>query len=1226
MKNQHASKQWIIVPIYLLSMVTTLVSQEETNLSEEEIYELSPFVVETGEDEGYQATSTLAGTRVRTDLKDLASSVSVVTKQFIRDTGVTGSEDLLLYTTNTEVGGLGGNFSGLSNQQGVNEQHSLLTPSTNTRIRGLDAANSARNYFPTNIPWDAYNVDRIDLQRGPNSILFGVGSPAGIVNTSTIIPNFVNAISFENRIGSYGSVRNTLDINYVLIPETLAVRVAALSDREKFKQYPAFEDDDRIFATVAFTPDWFGKDASTEFRASFERGTIDANRPRMVPPIDQITPFFDPNGLNRRVFDPAWAFFYAAVLDRGNESYSSKNPHRNEPWLGCEQDSVMENALTLFNDNGVPGWTDFSAAGANTFFGIDKNGNIDHSINGYTFGRRMDIAAFNEYSKNANADNPDLYPAAAKNFYKDKVLSDPSVFDFYNNLFDGDNKREWSDWSAYNVSVAQTFFKNRLGVELVYDYQDYEQGYENLLGGRTFISVDINAYTNNSPTFYDTEPDATDADPSTVTGGDPNPNAGRAYISGNGSGKGRSEEVERENLRVTAFAELRGSDFFADNSFLAKLIGRNVFTGLYSRDERNMFNRSWNLFSPDYTYPESQGLSTGISDVPRRLPFAVYLSDDLRNTDSASGLHLDRMKSYLNPYGTATVRYFDGTWNSTVDPAAPYSLPFNNAASTQSENPSNYVGWTTQDVRILNARMGDKDELYSAAEKITQVLDSQAVTWQGYLWDGLLVPTVGWRKDKIETWGANGVKDPITDVPTIHFDNPKDEITESEGETTTWGVVGHMPEWVNRKLPGELALSFFYNSSNNFNAVNRVGFDTRPLPNPEGESEDYGFVVRTLNNRLTLKVTAYKTKVTDANIPGGNALGDNTFFLKNIEAWGTAGCFAHELFWAGELPGKDGFSNYGLVDEGYWGKEGWASAPFSEEALNHPSNQKLFAAIQDWYATMPDQDFFDRYGFPIDRSKANGTLDDRRTMIENGNWNPYNEIGQLQPSNGGKVNGLDPVGTINQESKGVEFELTAQVTKGWNLIVNASKTKAKRTELGESMVNFIEYQYERFQGPAGDLRLWWGGDLTIRQHYDANIYQAYLFQLDANGSDASEVRPWRFNVTSNYEFTEGVLEGAHMGIAYRWQDDIILGYRLNEDNTKMDVNSPIKGGAEDALDAWIGYSRTLPKGIRWHIQLNLRNIGDDWRLVPVSVNPDGSYATQRIASGMSWSLSNTFSF
>ena len=60
---------------------------------------LSPFVVNASEDQGhYRANSTLAGTRVRTDLKDVASSISVVTEQFLEDTRAANGKNLLAYS------------------------------------------------------------------------------------------------------------------------------------------------------------------------------------------------------------------------------------------------------------------------------------------------------------------------------------------------------------------------------------------------------------------------------------------------------------------------------------------------------------------------------------------------------------------------------------------------------------------------------------------------------------------------------------------------------------------------------------------------------------------------------------------------------------------------------------------------------------------------------------------------------------------------------------------------------------------------------------------------------------------------------------------------------------------------------------------------------------------------------------------------------------------------
>ena len=74
--------------------------------------ELSPFVITSTQDTGYQATTTLAGTRLNTNLKDVGAAVSVYTAEFLADIHVTRLEDILTYTTSTEGGGQNGNFAG----------------------------------------------------------------------------------------------------------------------------------------------------------------------------------------------------------------------------------------------------------------------------------------------------------------------------------------------------------------------------------------------------------------------------------------------------------------------------------------------------------------------------------------------------------------------------------------------------------------------------------------------------------------------------------------------------------------------------------------------------------------------------------------------------------------------------------------------------------------------------------------------------------------------------------------------------------------------------------------------------------------------------------------------------------------------------------------------------------------------------------------------------------
>ena len=62
----------------------------QSNEDDNDIHDLSLFTIDATEDTGYVATSTLAGTRIRTDLKDLGSAISVYTTEFMEYTSRNG--------------------------------------------------------------------------------------------------------------------------------------------------------------------------------------------------------------------------------------------------------------------------------------------------------------------------------------------------------------------------------------------------------------------------------------------------------------------------------------------------------------------------------------------------------------------------------------------------------------------------------------------------------------------------------------------------------------------------------------------------------------------------------------------------------------------------------------------------------------------------------------------------------------------------------------------------------------------------------------------------------------------------------------------------------------------------------------------------------------------------------------------------------------------------------
>src|SRR6185312_16109967 len=78
----------------------------------DEVIVLSPFEVQSSSNsDAYTAASTLAGNRLNTQLRDVGSSITVVTSQFLKDTGATNNASLLQRIGGAEVGGVYGNFA-----------------------------------------------------------------------------------------------------------------------------------------------------------------------------------------------------------------------------------------------------------------------------------------------------------------------------------------------------------------------------------------------------------------------------------------------------------------------------------------------------------------------------------------------------------------------------------------------------------------------------------------------------------------------------------------------------------------------------------------------------------------------------------------------------------------------------------------------------------------------------------------------------------------------------------------------------------------------------------------------------------------------------------------------------------------------------------------------------------------------------------------------------------
>ena len=73
------------------------------SVSREEPVALSPFEVSATQDTGYVGQDTLSGSRLRTNLKDVAAAISPMTAEFLQDIAANSIEDAVEYGVGTRM-------------------------------------------------------------------------------------------------------------------------------------------------------------------------------------------------------------------------------------------------------------------------------------------------------------------------------------------------------------------------------------------------------------------------------------------------------------------------------------------------------------------------------------------------------------------------------------------------------------------------------------------------------------------------------------------------------------------------------------------------------------------------------------------------------------------------------------------------------------------------------------------------------------------------------------------------------------------------------------------------------------------------------------------------------------------------------------------------------------------------------------------------------------------
>ncbi|CAB3771923.1 MULTISPECIES: TonB-dependent siderophore receptor [Burkholderia] len=154
----------------------------------------------TGPTAGIVATRATTATRTDTAIVRVPQSVSVVTRDQMEQQGATTVDQALRYTP------------GVYSQDSTDFRFDQLRGRGFDYTEYLDGLALQLNQYYANPRIDPYFLERIEVMRGPASVLYGAGSPAGIVNMVSKLATEDQVNEVQLRLGNHDYYGAAFDV------------------------------------------------------------------------------------------------------------------------------------------------------------------------------------------------------------------------------------------------------------------------------------------------------------------------------------------------------------------------------------------------------------------------------------------------------------------------------------------------------------------------------------------------------------------------------------------------------------------------------------------------------------------------------------------------------------------------------------------------------------------------------------------------------------------------------------------------------------------------------------------------------------------------------------------------------------------------------------------------------------------------------------------------------
>jgi outer membrane receptor protein involved in Fe transport len=1129
----------------------------------EEVVRMSPFEVKT-ETNGYYSPNTMSGTRINSNIQDLASSISVVTKTQMQDFAMLDINDVFLYAGNTEGTGTytAGTGVGVADRNGSVQDNVQVDPINSNRVRGIGAANLTLGNIQTmgRVPIDPIDIESIEISRGPNANVFGLGNPSGTVNMVPTSANITRDFTqVTARVDSYEGFRSTVDLNRVLWQNKLAFRFSGVLQRDNYIRKPSGVNTVKYNGMIRYRPF-----KGTMISASVDFYRMNGNRPNYIPARDNISywvasgrPTWDPTTqlihVNGTTIGPITSTTFPTSFGGQNTDYFSAS------LLGGARSQMF------IDQNGLSYWS------APQTFNNTAALLTGATTRGPTAGGQA--VRFLQTTGTSGATGTAAKPGAQPLFVTTPTISDKSMY----------------DWSSINLSAPNRLMDRTITTNVQIEQEFLNTNRQFLVGQVAFMREDSQRYQRNLLGISNTEGQSgqLEIDPNEkLLDGTPNPYFLRPFIA--------------SDKPATLWQPQKWDTYRAQLAYRLDLTQAKGWLKWLGVEQLTAYDEYKYQISRQYRFRESMldaktWLTPGTYRSYQTVPAGTPTKQDILNglfryyVGDNSGENVDYAPPEFNN---------NGTYNFVWGRAATGTLP---------------ALWNSESTR-MGLTAADKT---GGAFNTKLVIKTVGAVIQSRLLNDALVVTLGTREDRIYSKFGNqtaaGAVLAADDGMSVDYNFVNSWQTGDYGYTSgkTTNVQYVLRPFRNMPLIKRLdekggargffggalrGLSLNYNHADSFIAATPAqDLYLRLLKNPKGVDKSYGLGLDLFDGKVVLRVTHYDTLQRDIRNGDANTTAQRVIRTDLLLINATPARFVLQNV-AGGTTATFGPNNnqYGWIKAT---NPTWADAQvFTEFSRQVGLSEDLINALRN----------------PQPPIAATNDLAARGTEVEL-NVNPTKSWTV-------SLNFTDTQAYIKNVSSTLQTWIDQRMAVWTTLVDQAASVNWTPAQLAaEPQHLWWTHNYGGSQTAQANFVAFVQTPYSVIKQLEGQAnpqLRRYNLRMSTN---------LRLNGITDHRILKDFNVGA--AVRWESPAAIGFWGRqsLPDSITDLDVSKPIYDKAHTYVDLVVGYKTKLFRGkVPASFQLNVRNVTEGGRLQPIGANPDGTINTYRIVDPRQFILSATF--